>query len=131
MAALSIAAAPHGTQQSVRRKNDAEDGTRVGTGWPVTSKGGIIMETNGALRKDVRDRIVSSFQSKALPDSRRITVETRDGWFILMGNVRSWAEKAEAQWAAFTAWGVFDVENNIIVSPWVSEEIIFGTQVNS
>lgn len=89
------------------------------------------METNGALRKDVRDRIVNSFQSKAFPDSRRITVETRDGWVILRGSVRSWAEKAEAQWAAFTAWGVFDVENNIIVSPWVNEEIIFGTQVNS
>ena len=88
------------------------------------------METNGRLQRDVKDKIASSFQCKALPDSRRITVETRGGWVILRGSVRSWAERAEAQWAAFAAQGVFDVENNIIISPWANEEILFGTRVD-
>ena len=76
------------------------------------------MKTNGTLRQDVRDRITSSFECKALPDSQRITVETRGGWVILRGSVRSWAERAEAQWAAYTAKNVFEVENNIVISPW-------------
>jgi osmotically-inducible protein OsmY len=67
--------------------------------------------------QDVKDKIVSSLQRNALLDSRRITVESRGGWVILRGSVRSWAERAEAQWAAFAAPGVFEVENNIIISP--------------
>jgi osmotically-inducible protein OsmY len=89
----------------------------------------MVMKTNGTIQQDVRDRITSSFLCKALPDSRRITVETRGGWVILRGSVRSWAERAEAQWAAFTAQGVFDVENNIIISPWASGEALFGTHL--
>jgi osmotically-inducible protein OsmY len=52
-----------------------------------------------------------------LLDSRRVTVETRGGWVILSGSVRNWAERAEAQWTAWAAPGVSEVENNIIISP--------------
>jgi osmotically-inducible protein OsmY len=75
------------------------------------------MKTDTALQQVVKNKIVISFQRKALPDSRQIVVESRGRWIILRGNVRSWVEKAEAQWAAFTARGVFDVENNILISP--------------
>jgi osmotically-inducible protein OsmY len=67
--------------------------------------------------QDTKDKIVSAFQRNALLDSRRITVEIRGGWVILNGSVRSWGERAEAQWAAWAAPGVYEVENNIIISP--------------
>jgi osmotically-inducible protein OsmY len=67
--------------------------------------------------QDVKDKIKSAFQRNALLDARRITVETRGSWVILSGSVRSWGERAEAQWAAWAAPGVSEVENNIIISP--------------
>ena len=66
---------------------------------------------------DVRDEIESAFRRNALLDSRRVTVETRGSSVILSGRVRNWAERAEAQWTAWAAPGVSEVENNIIISP--------------
>jgi osmotically-inducible protein OsmY len=67
--------------------------------------------------QNIKDKIISAFQRNALLDSRRITVETRGGWVILSGSVRNWAERAEAQWTAWAAPGVSEVDNNIIISP--------------
>ena len=66
---------------------------------------------------DVKAKIESAFQRNALLDPRRIKIETRGGKVILSGNVHSWGERAEAQWAAWAAPGVSEVENNIIISP--------------
>jgi osmotically-inducible protein OsmY len=66
---------------------------------------------------DTKDKIESAFRRNAMLDARRITVETRGSCVILSGSVRSWGERAEAQWAAWAAPGVSEVENNIIISP--------------
>ena len=66
---------------------------------------------------DIKAKIESAFQRNALLDSRRIKIETRGGKVILSGSVRSWGERAEAQWVAWAAPGVSEVENDIIISP--------------
>ena len=84
---------------------------------------GVVLVSNRIAIKpavkpqDVKDKIESAFQRNALLDERRITAQTRGNKVILRGSVRSWAERAEAQWVAWAAPGVSEVKNDIIVSP--------------
>jgi len=66
---------------------------------------------------DIKAKIESAFQRNALVDSKRIKIETRGGKVILNGSVRSWGERAEAQWVAWAAPGVSEVENDIKIIP--------------
>ena len=66
---------------------------------------------------EIRQRIEEAFRRSALIDANRVTVETTGGEVILKGSVRSWAERQEAERAAWAAPGVFKVDNRIIVSP--------------
>jgi osmotically-inducible protein OsmY len=66
---------------------------------------------------EIRRKIEEAFRRTAELDASRITVETNGNEVILRGTVRSWAERQEAERAAWAAPGVAKVDNRIIVSP--------------
>jgi osmotically-inducible protein OsmY len=66
---------------------------------------------------EIRRKIEEALRRAAEIDASRITVETSGGQVILRGTVRSWAERQEAERAAWSAPGVARVDNRIIVSP--------------
>jgi osmotically-inducible protein OsmY len=66
---------------------------------------------------DVQDKIEAAFKRSAEIDARRIAVTAQDGKVILSGNVRSWAERQEAERAAWAAPGVTQVEDRLSITP--------------
>ena len=66
---------------------------------------------------EIKEKIEEAFRRSAELDAARITVETDGGAVILKGTVRSWAERQEAERAAWAAPGVTRVDNRIVISP--------------
>ena len=70
---------------------------------------------------DVKRKIEEALKRSAEVDARRITVITEGGTVTLRGRVRSWAEREQAEKAAWRAPGVFEVKNAIQVDPTLQE----------
>jgi osmotically-inducible protein OsmY len=66
---------------------------------------------------DVREKIEAAFKRSAEIDARRVNVTATDGKVILSGNVHSWAERREAERAAWAAPGVTQVDDRLTVVP--------------
>ena len=97
------------------QKNAAYYSTRNITG--VLGVANMLKVKPHVAPYDVKSKIEAAFKRNAEIDARRIGVETRDGKVFLRGNVRSWAEREEAQQAAWAAPGVTAVENELVVAP--------------
>lgn len=66
---------------------------------------------------DVQDKIEAAFKRSAEIDARRISVTAQDGKVVLTGNVHSWAERQQAERAAWAAPGVTQVDDRLAIMP--------------
>ena len=65
---------------------------------------------------DLKQQIERALVRNAETDARQITVEVQGGKVILRGTVRSYAEKQAAEDTAWSAPGVSEVDNRIMIS---------------
>lgn len=70
-----------------------------------------------AAAEEIKRKIEEALRRSAEIDANRITVETNGSEVILRGTVRSWAEREEAERAAWAAPGVTNVDNRIVIEP--------------
>jgi osmotically-inducible protein OsmY len=65
---------------------------------------------------DIKRKIEDAFRRSAELDASRVTVEAHGSEVTLRGTVRSWAERQEAERAAYAAPGVTKVDNRLVVA---------------
>ena len=85
----------------------------------LTGVKGIInhaaVKPAGVSTTEVGRKIKAALHRSAELDASRIQVETHDGRVTLKGTVRSWAERTDAERAAWSAPGVTAIDDQIVV----------------
>ncbi len=97
------------------QREAAEKAVRALTG--VKGVTNLITIKVSPTPKDVKQKIKEALERGAQFDADRITVEIDGNKAILMGTVRSYAERRDAERAARNAPGITEVENKLTVDP--------------
>jgi osmotically-inducible protein OsmY len=97
------------------QKRDAERAVQRLSG--VKGVSNLIVVKPRVSPTDLKQQIERALVRNAQTDAQRITVDVQGSKVILHGTVRSYAEKQAAADAAWSAPGVSEVENRIVVSP--------------
>jgi osmotically-inducible protein OsmY len=97
------------------QKEAAEDAVRPLSG--VRGVANLITLKPKVKAADVSAKIKAALARSAALHAEKISVNTSDSLVTLKGTVHSWAERREAEQAAWAAPGVVKVENDLAVVP--------------
>jgi osmotically-inducible protein OsmY len=99
--------------------NYQREGAECAVRWLMGVKGvtNLIRLKPVATPSEIKRKIEEAFRRSAEIDANRVWVEASGGEVVRKGTVRAWAERQEAERAAWAAPGVVKVDNRITIRP--------------
>jgi osmotically-inducible protein OsmY len=97
------------------QKAEAEAAVHNLTG--VADVANLILVRTAVQVPEVKEKIQKALHRSADLDASRITVQTEGGKVVLGGKVRAWYERDIAETAAWSAPGVTEVQDHILIEP--------------
>ena len=97
------------------QRTAAENSVRGLTGVKGVSNN-MTIKAKKVQPEAIKKKIEEALKREAEREARAIEVEVQGSRIILSGDVRSFSEMEDAKWAAWSAPGVTEVENNLYVN---------------